>query len=373
MCWKKVTVMSQRIEFIKLALQEGTNRSELCRRFNISRKTGYKFLNRYRAEGLEGLLDHSKRPINSPDKTNAKTERLILDLRDRHPAWGGRKIKRRLEDLGHTHIPTASTISAILNRNGRICPEESEKHKAWERFEAPGPNDLWQIDFKGYFPIREGHCHPLTILDDHSRYALCIAACMNERKDTVQQYLTEIFRKYGLPYAMLMDNGTPWGHDSEHQYTSLTVWLMRLDISVIHSRPRHPQTLGKDERFHRTLKTEVISRCIGKTIIECQKLFDQWRICYNNERPHESLEMNVPAKCYRMSRRPFPEKLPEIEYAPTDHVRKVQDGGKISFKNNTYRISKAFKGERVAIRPTNDDGVFDVYFSHHKIKHVEQR
>lgn len=373
MGWRKVTIMCQRIEFIKLALQEGTNLSELCRRFDISRKTGYKFLNRYRSEGLEGLFDRSKRPLNSPAKTNMETERLILNLRDQHPAWGGRKIKRRLEDLGHTQIPTASTVSAILKRNGRICPEESGKHKAWERFEAPGPNDLWQIDFKGYFPIRESHCHPLTIIDDHSRYALCIAACSNQRKATVKQYLTEVFRKYGLPYAMLMDNGSPWGYDIEHKHTTLTVWLMHLDISVIHSRPNHPQTLGKDERFHRTLKAEIVPHCIGKTIIECQKLFDQWRICYNTERPHESLDMNVPAKCYRMSGRTFPDKLSEIEYSPTDHVRKVHDGGKISFKNKVYKISKAFKGKRVAVRPTNNDGVFEVYFYNHKIKHIDLR
>lgn len=170
-----------------------------------------------------------------------------------------------------------------------------------------------------------------------------------------------------------MDNGKPWGKDIDHKHTSFTVWLMRLDVTVIHSRPYHPQTLGKDERFHRTLKTEVVSDCIGKTIIECQKLFDQWRICYNTERPHESLQMNVPSKCYRMSTRAFPETLPEIEYGPSDHVRKVQDDGCISFKNKAYKISKAFMGERVAVRPTSQDGKYNVYFSHYKIGRIDLR
>lgn len=370
MGWRKVTVMSQRIEFVKLALQEGINFSELCRRYEISRKTGYKFLKRYKEQGLQGLFDRSKRPINSPHQTDPEVEELILSLRDKHPAWGGRKLKRRLEDMGYSKLPSPSTITAILKRNGRVSLEESQKHKAWKSFEAPGPNDLWQIDFKGHFMAKDGRCHPLTILDDHSRFSLCIAACHNERKETVQQHLTNVFRKYGLPYAMLMDNGSPWGADSESKQTSLTVWLIRLDISVIHTHCYHPETLGKDERFHRTMKAEIISLCTGKSIIRCQPLFDHWRIVYNTERPHESLNMEVPAKFYRISDRIFPEKLPEIEYGPLDHVRKVQDGGVISFKNKEYKIGKAFKGERVAVRPTNKDGKFDVCFCNKKVADV---
>jgi transposase InsO family protein len=371
MGWKTVTAMSQRREFVQLALREGVNMSELCRRFGISRKTGYKFLNRYQREGVQGLCDRSRRPLFSPYATDPETEGLILAFRDHHPAWGGRKLKRRLENLGYASVPSASTITAILKRNGRIAPQESEKHTAWKRFEAEGPNNLWQMDFKGHFPVKEGRCHPLTILDDHSRYALCIAACANEQKETVQDHLTDIFRRYGLPYSMLVDNGPPWAHARVSQYTKLTVWLLRLDINIIFSRRNHPQTLGKDERFHRTLKAELISSCINTSMARCQQHFDRWRVIYNTERPHEALHMEVPATKYRLSQRLFPEKLGHIEYGPDDHVRKVQDGGKVHFKNKEYQVSRAFKGQPVAIRPTHVDGEFDICFLKHVIGHID--
>ncbi|MBD3646013.1 MAG: IS481 family transposase, partial [Pseudomonadales bacterium] len=277
MSWKEVTQMSQRKEFVNMALQENSNISELCRRFGISRKTGYKFIKRYLQEGEEGLKNHSRRPQKSPSKTSIQTERLILELREAHPAWGGRKLKRRLEDLGNKNIPSASTITAILQRNNCINPEESLKHKAWKRFRAEQPNDLWQMDFKGSFTLRDARCYPLTILDDHSRYSLGIKACTNQKKETVKNELITVFETYGLPYSILVDNGCPWGSDADHPHTRLTVWLMRLGLRVIHSRPFHPQTMGKDERFHRTLKTEVIAYCANKTMNGCQIEFDNWR------------------------------------------------------------------------------------------------
>ncbi len=370
MGWKRVTIMSQRIEFVTLAMREGTAFSDLCSRFGISRKTGYKFVKRYRVEGVQGLNDRSRRPKNSPNATQAQMERLILDLRDKHPAWGGRKLKRRVEDIGYEGVPSPSTITEILKRNGKICREESEKHKAWRRFEAERPNDMWQMDFKGHFPSREGRCHPLTVLDDHSRYALCVGACENERKETVEERLRDVFRRYGLPWAILTDNGSPWGSDSVHRHTLLTVWLMHLGIEVLHSRVFHPQTLGKDERFHRTMSAEVVSDCMDRSLSECQRLFDRWRMIYNTERPHESLGMKVPADCYHVSEREFPERLREWEYSPSDAVRKVQQGGIISYRNKEWRVSKAFKGQRVGIRPSTEDGRFDVFFHNYKIAQI---
>jgi transposase InsO family protein len=354
-----------------LALQEGANISDLCRRFDISRPTGYKYLYRFLEEGIEGLRDRSKRPNNSPNATKEEIEQLILKLRDKHSSWGGRKLKTRLEKQGHNDIPAASTITEILKRNNRMSADESEKHEPWHRFEAERPNDLWQMDFKGYFQVRDGQCHPLTVLDDHSRYSLCIGACRNEQKTTVEQHLINIFRKYGLPFRMLVDNGPPWGNDGTFKYTALTVWLMRLGIKVIHSRPYHPQTLGKDERFHRTLKAEVLNYCDDKSIQQCQVLFDQWRNIYNTERPHEALGMDTPIDYYRISHRKYPEKTPEIEYGPDDQVRKVQSNGSIYFKNKEFRISKAFKGQNVAIRATNVDGTFNIHFCNQKIGHID--
>lgn len=371
MGWKEVTTMSQRIEFVTLAMKGETNFSELCRRFGVSRKTGYKFLKRCVEEGPPGFCDRSRRPKYSPNATPAHMERLILELRDKHPAWGGRKLKRRAEDIGYEGVPSPSTITEILKRNGRISTEEGEKHKAWQRFEAERCNDLWQMDFKGYFPIREGLCHPLTVLDDHSRYALCIGACGNERKETVEKHLIDVFRRYGLPRSILTDNGSPWGSDAVHRHTSLTVWLMCLDVGVLHSRVYHPQTLGKDERFHRTMSAEVVHDCRDRLMRECQRILERWRMIYNTERPHEALGMKVPAECYSVSEREFPERVREWEYGPSDVVRKVQQGGILHYKGKEWRVGKAFKEQRVGIRPTGEDGKLNVFFRNFKIAQID--
>lgn len=373
MSWKEVTVMSQRQEFINFVLQEGSNFSELCRRFNISRKTGYRVYNRYKQGGMQGLRDRSRRPRRSPNRTSPETELLIVNLRQQHESWGGRKLKRRLEDLGCPAIPAPSTVAAVLKRNGYISEQQSQQHTAWKHFVAQAPNDLWQMDFKGHFAAQDRRCYPLTVLDDHSRYSLCIAACTNERRQTVQEQLTKVFRTYGLPWRMLMDNGPPWGNESNgaYPYTKFTVWLIKLGVRVSHSRPCHPQTMGKDERFHRTLKAEAIAQCRDKPICHCQAVFDTWRIIYNTQRPHESLEMQTPSRCYTISKRLFPERISEDEYAPGDMIRKVYDKGFISFRNKEFRIGQAFEGERVAIRPTETDGHFDVFFYSHHIAEID--
>ena len=373
MPWKHVTPMSQRKEFVSLAMVDGVNISQLCRRFEISRKTGYKWLARVRAEGETGLADRSRRPRRSPRTTPRGLEEAVLQVREVHPAWGGRKLRVRLQAQGWTQVPAASTITAILHRHGLIDPEESAKHQAWQRFEAPAPNDLWQMDFKGHFELAPGRCHPLTVLDDHSRYALGLEACADERRDTVQQRLTAIFRRYGLPRKMLMDNGPPWGAEGQADYTTLTVWLLRLGVRVSHSRPYHPQTMGKDERFHRTLKAELLQYCQGLALVQCQPRFDAWRLTYNLERPHEALGMAVPASRYRESPRSFPERIPAIEYGPGDVVRKVYETGRISFHNRFFRLGKAFRGEAVALRPTVTDGLWEVYFGQHRIARINLR
>jgi transposase InsO family protein len=195
--------------------------SELCRRFGISRKTGYKWLGRSASEGPAGLGERSRRPGRSPARTEATLEARVVELRSAHPAWGGRKLHRRLLDLGHEQVPAASTITAILRRHGRLEAAESAKHTAFTRFEHAAPNDLWQMDFKGHVALAQGRCHPLTVLDDPSRYALALAARGNERTETVQGHLSALFGHYGLPWRMLMDNGSPWGDDGTHPYTPL--------------------------------------------------------------------------------------------------------------------------------------------------------
>jgi hypothetical protein len=213
----------------------------------------------------------------------------------------------------------------------------------------------------------------LTVLDDHSRYALVLQACGNEQGETVQEQLKQAFRSYGLPQSMLMDNGSPWGDDRESPWTPLTVWLLRLGVQVLHGRPYHPQTQGKEERFHRTLVAEVLQGRVFRDLPECQARFDEWRVIYNHERPHEALDLAVPGSRYEVSRRSFPEQLPELEFSPTDIVRKVQRNGWISFQGQEWRISKAFRGERVGVRPTVRDGVWEVWLGPQCLREIDQR
>lgn len=367
MPWQEVSTMSLRQEFVMLAGAEGANRASLCRRFGISRKTGYKWL--VRAGSGEAFWDQSRRPHASPLRTREAVERAIVELRDAHPAWGARKLRRRLHDLGWRQLPAPSTVQAILLRHGRIDPAQSIQHTPWQRFEHELPNALWQMDFKGHFTVGAAPCHPLTVLDDHSRYNLCLQACADQRGTTVQGHLSAIFRRYGLPLRLAVDNGPPWGDSPEHPYTPLVAWLIRLGVGVSHSRPYHPQTLGKEERFHRTLKAEVLRQpfCDLNAV---QRRFDRWRYTYNFERPHESIGMQPPASRYVPSVRSMPDELPAIEYAPADIVRRVQDKGYISYRGQHWTIGKAFAGYPVALRPTHIDGLLEVYFCHQKVAQI---
>lgn len=371
MPWREVSVMNEREEFVLLASREEANIRELCRRFGISPTTGYKWLSRHARSGQAGLADQSRRPVRSPWRTPDEVEAAIVALRARHPYWGARKLhgalRTRLEPL-----PAISTIHAVLRRHGLLDAAGASSHSAFTRFEHAEPNELWQMDFKGHFALAQGRCHPLTVLDDHSRFSLCLQACGHERGEVVQAHLSRVFRRYGMPQRIGVDNGAPWGDAAHSPYTALGVWLMRLGIRVTHSRPYHPQTLGKIERFHRSLKLEVLGAQHFRTLEHVQRGFDRWRRCYNFERPHEALDMAPPASRYRHSPRRFPEQLPPIEYADPASVRRVQEGGKVSYRGRTLRVGKAFRGYPVAIRPNAQrDGVLEVFFCNQKIATIE--
>jgi transposase InsO family protein len=370
MPWQECSTMSLRQEFLVLAQNEGVNFSELCRRFGVSRKTGYKWRQRYREKGSAGLADRSRRPQRSPRRSPPGVEEKVLAIRDEY-GWGARKIKSCLERAGEGPL-AKSTVHAILLRHNRVTHSPEKTVGAYRRFEHERPNQLWQMDFKGHFRLgSQQACHPLTVLDDHSRYALGLEACRNERTATVKQQLTAIFRRYGLPERMLMDNGPPWGNNLLHRFTPLAVWLLHLGIGVSHGRPYHPQTQGKDERFHRSLKFEVLAQRVFPDFEHMQRRFDEWRHCYNHVRPHEALDMQVPASRYRPSPRSFPEQLSPIEYGTTDKVRKVEGNGNITFRRHRFHVGQAFCGYRVALRPSSTDGVYDVYFATHQIAQVD--
>lgn len=227
MAWKEETTMSNKKSFIKAAIEENGSFSSLCQRFNISRECGYKWLKRYKEHGFKGLEERSRKPLSTPFKTSSECESKILEVRNAHPAWGARKIHAYLKRLGNA-LPTSSTVNRILHRHGRISKEEANKHKAFCRFEHDLPNQLWQMDFKGFFEVNGKRCNPLTVLDDHSRFSLCLKACKNQQTLTVQEALIEAFREYGLPERMTMDNGSPWGCPSEIGFTALEVWLIQI-------------------------------------------------------------------------------------------------------------------------------------------------
>jgi transposase InsO family protein len=365
--------MDQRGEFVRLAMQEGANRRELCRRFGISAEVGYKWIRRW-SEGDADLADRSRRPHHSPDRSAERIEQQVLEVRDAHPAWGARKVARCLAEQG-LRPPATSTVHAVLRRHGRIGPPIGAANGTYQRFEKEAPNLLWQMDFKGWVPLTSAaRCHPLTILDDHSRFAVGLAACANEQGATVQHQLTTTFRRYGLPDAVFVDNGSPWGDASGARWTYLGVWLLKLGIDVLHSRPFHPQSRGKSERFHRTLKAEVFAFERFRNLLEAQRAFDRWRVVYNFERPHEALNLDVPASRYRPSGRAMPDRLPTPEYDRHDIVRTVSTTKSyVSFKGRLWNVPQAFRGERVAIRPRGSDGHYGIFFGSHQIAAVDLR
>jgi transposase InsO family protein len=372
MPWREVLLMDQRKEFIRLFQQSDVNRRELCRRFQVSPKTAYKWLARATAGETGWARDQPRRPHVSPARSSAAIEAAVLEIRDTHPTWGARKIRWRLRHR-QKDVPAASTVHAILARHERV-PSPAQPAQ-YTRFEHPAPNDVWQMDFKGRFPLSDRQiCHPLTTVDDHSRYALCLQACTNEQSETVQQHLERTFRHYGLPNAFLVDNGVPWGTCSEVRWTKLRVWLLKLGIDVIYARPYHPQTKGKNERFHRTLKTEVLSMTTFRTMRDLQKAFDRWRHVYNTERPHQSLDYDVPANRYRPSSRSLPSKLPEPEYEEGTIVRRAsQLKANLRFGKHRWRVPEAFRGELLAIRPLAMDGRFGIFFGAHQITSIDLR
>jgi transposase InsO family protein len=273
--------------------------------------------------------------------------------------------------------PHPSTIDAILARHGaRVQSDVSLGEAATRRFEHGAPNQLWQMDFKGHFALTQrisGRCHPLTVLDDHSRFSVCLQACADERADTVKTRLTRTFERYGLPERISCDNGSSWRAPRLAGLSALEVWLIRLGVRVSHSRPYHPQTQGKDERFHRTLKCELLDRYGFSSLSECQRAFDRWRERYNQVRPHEALGQRPPISRYLPSAREMPRTLPAVEYPSDERVLKVLAKGQIHHKRVKIFIGEGLAGEYVAIRPTAHDHLREVYFCHHKVRTIDLR
>jgi transposase InsO family protein len=381
MPWQECTVMESRREFVTLATREGANVRALCRRFGISPKTGYKWLARYAAAGVAGLADRSRRPHTSPRQTPAAIVARVCAMRRATATrtWGGRKIHHALLRAEVADVPAPSTITRILGDADLLRAEPDRP--ATGRFARATPNELWQLDFMGHRPLQQGRVHPLTLVDDHSRYLLTLMATDREDFATVQAILTACFRRWGLPWTILTDNGSPWGHEQTRQdrriharaWTRFEVWLLRLGITVTHGRPAHPQTQGKVERVHGTIATDVFGTRVFADLAAAQAAFDSFRTTYNHDRPHEALSWAVPAERYAVSPRSYPEMLPELAYADDAQVRVVAHNGAISFRGHRIQIGKAFGQQRVGIIPTAIDGQFRVLFAHQPIATFDLR
>lgn len=369
MSWMEMSMMSQRKEFVALAMAEEANISELCRRYRISRKTGYKWIARAASGEGDWARDRWRRPHRSQGQISAELEEAILEVRDKHPVWGARKIRNCLERAGCKKIPAVSTVHEVLRRRGELKKRPVSQPSQMKRFERESPNELWQMDFKEGFQTARGPCHPLTILDDHSRFSVSVRACSNQRESTVRSSLISTFQRYGLPEQMLMDNGSCWGRATS-RYTKLGAWLIRLGIAIRHGRFYHPQTQGKNERFNQTLGLEAIQGRNFHDLKACQRAFDEFRHCYNHHRPHEALGMQSPVSRYQVSAFTYPQKLTPIQYPSTDEVRKVIPAGAVSYKNHFYQVGRAFSGQPVALRSTESDGVLAVYYCHHQIAEI---
>lgn len=364
MSWETKTVMEQRKQFIIAASAEDANISGLCREFGISRKTGHKWINR--AEQGLPLCDQSRRPHRQPSKTADEVEQKIIQMRLAHPAWGGKTIRAALEAAGVEGLPSDKTCCNIIKRNGLIDPAESAKHTAFQRFEKEHCNEMWQTDFKGDFLLGNGvRCYPLTILDDHSRFSIRIEP--KTSATGVKDSFIQAFQEFGLPNSILSDNGAQFvgAHRGLSQFER---FLMDLDILPIHGRPIHPQTQGKIERFHRTLKKEAL-RVTPANMEEARLRLKNWRWIYNEVRPHHSLGLKTPSSIYRPSTRAYYEPKPYI-YDEGARLIKVNNWGYMRFGPMQLFLSEAMADTLVEIRFDEND-TFSILYRNYKIASVD--
>ena len=307
--------MDERLKFIARLL-DGDKMAELCREFGISRKTGYKILTRYNETGLEGLTDRSRRPYRHANQLPFQIEAQIVRLKKEKPSWGAPKIRERLVRLyPDVHAPAISTVHAVLDRHDLVKRRRTRRNKATGTpLSVPGqPNELWCADYKGEFMLANRHyCYPLTITDQASRYLFACEALSTTKEAYAFRVFEAVFKEFGLPKAIRTDNGVPFASpNSLFNLSKLSVWWLRLGIAIERIKPGHPQQNGRHERMHLTLKLET-TKPAGKNFLQQQAKFDDFVQCYNNERPHQALNMRTPAECYAPSTRPYIG-LPELD------------------------------------------------------------
>ncbi len=376
MPWLETSPMEQRERFIADHRRGLYTMSELCQRYSVSRKTGYKWLDRFEEGGRAALCDRSCAPHHCPHRIPTATAQLICAARRVHPIWGPRKLLDWLAPR-HPNIawPAPSTAGDLLARRGLVKKRRRRRphyHPGVVPPTTTGPNDLWTTDFKGHFRTRDGlYCYPLTLADQHSRYLLACQGLLSTKGYGVRRTLEHAFRTYGLPLAIRTDNGVPFATTGIHGLSQLNVWWMRLGIQHQRILPAHPQQNGAHERMHKTLKAEAIRPPRGSLAAQ-QRTFNSFRTLYNQERPHEHLSGRTPASFYRPSPRPYPETLPPLEYPGHFLVKRVTNAGTFRFKHRLLFIANALKQHHIGFEEV-DDGIWSIYFGRVLLARLDER
>ncbi len=373
MPWKESSVMDERVRFVARIL-EGEAMSDVCREFAISRKTGYKIFNRYKEHGVEALTDRSRRPWRYANQLPAQVEALIVRIKREKPNWGARKIRellvRRL--AGDIRVPAKSTVHAVLDRYGLVKRAKTRRGKAkgTALTEVAQPNQLWCADFKGEFKLaNRNYCYPLTVTDQASRFILMCEALQSTKEAGAFDAFVRLFQERGLPDAIRTDNGLPFASPNGlYNLSRLSVWWLRLGIAIERIKPGNPHQNGRHERMHLTLKKEAC-RPAAANSLQQQARFDEFMSEFNDERPHEALDMKIPADVYRAAPRPY-QGLPEIDYPLHDRDVLVTSCGRICMHRKKINISTVMAGQRLGIKEV-DDGIWLVSFMAYDLGYID--
>ena len=378
MPWIKERPMDKKILFLGEYLLKSYPFTELCSRFGISRKTGYKWIKRYEETGSsEALKERSRKPHHSPTKTPDDVVNALLSVRDKHPFWGPRKLLWRVEKEHPewSKLPARSTVALILNRHDYIKPARKKTrryHPGQPLSEINAANDVWTADFKGHFKTQDGlYCYPLTICDGHSRYLFACKGMLNPLMINVYPVFRQMFSIYGLPKRIRTDNGIPFASNALGRFSKLSVWWMRLGIIPEQIEPGCPQQNGRHERMHRTLKQETTLPA-AEDLKKQQKRFNHFQSEYNNERPHEALGMRPPVEVYTPSLSVMPKKLPQVVYPDHFEVRRVSKNCGIRWRNIRVNVGSVFSGEYIGLEEI-DNGLWDVYFGNVWLGRLDER
>ena len=376
MPWNETDAMEQRVQFIRDWLKKTHSVSDLSALYGISRKSAYKWIDRYMTEGPDWAMDRGHEAATVHNKTPVEVEQALMQMRLRHRTWGARKLLHQvgLHEPGLV-LPHPSTVCDMLKRNGLITARPRRRsigHPGRPSSEVNGPNDSWSADFKGQFKTGDGiYCYPLTVTDNYSRYILGCQALAGTLLEPTRAVFTRLFKEHGLPRSIKTDNGVPFSAASLGRLSQLSVWWLKLGVMPVLTEPGCPQQNGRHERMHKTLKAETLKPPAGNSRAQ-QRKFNTFMREFNEVRPHEALDMHTPSQLHVASLRRMPDKLDPVEYPDRFEVRRVSGNGGIRWHKHWVNVSSTLKGEYIGLEAI-DNGIWDVYFSVKKIGRLHER